>query len=522
MSLPFNGVARGANLAQPSSPQSFSLDPYAGGTFRGKPILDLNGVIGQIATGQTIHASNGVITYTFLDKTHLTGLYNNPNYGFEAGVGLSVYSEAQKAAARAAIALWDDLIPQSFVETNGMGADIVYANSTDPAQAYAYYPGKQGWKFQSDVFTHDPESNWSNAWFTFGGYGNTTLIHETGHTLGLSHPGDYNFSDDNDGDGQPDPITYAGDAFYAQDSQQYTIMSYFVPEETGGLVVNWNEFQFSNPQTPLLHDILAIQSQYGADPTTRVGDTVYGFHSNAGRDVYDFNKNPYPFLSVYDAGGKDTIDLSGFNVSQFLDLHAGSFSSIGAGAPSAATVNAGLAYLSELSGQDLGSVTQAYVNAVVDSYRVANAESIQFDTGVAGIYATEYSNFSIAYGVTIENATGGSARDLLWGNDSANTLKGMGGDDVIKGFGGDDTLYGGDGRDSFVFVKDGSTDTVADFQTGLDKIDLSEVEGATAGFVAYDSASHQVQIDTNQDGTFDMFIHITTGSVASGDYIFHA
>jgi serralysin len=521
MSVPSKGAMR-IGAPDTTTPQSFSLDPYAEYTFRGKPILDLNGVIDHIATGLTIHASNGVITYTFLDLSHLTGLYNNPKYGFTAGVGLSPFTEDQREAAREAIALWDDLIPQSFVEKNGMGADIVFANSVDPAQAYTFYPGKQGWKFQGDVFVHDPATNWSNAWFTFGGYGNTTLIHELGHSLGLSHPGDYNFSDDNDGDGQPDPITYAGDAEYAQDSEQYTIMSYFSPDETGARIVNWNEFQFSNPQTPLLHDILAIQSEYGADPTTRSGDTVYGFHSNAGRDVYDFNKNPYPFLSIYDAGGKDTIDLSGFNVSQFLDLHAGSFSSIGAGAPSAATVNAGLAYLSELSGQDLGTVDDAYVNAVVNSYRVANANSILADTGVSGIYATEYSNFSIAYGVTIENATGGSARDLLWGNDVANTLKGMGGDDVIKGFGGNDTLWGGDGRDTFVFVKDGSTDTIADFQTGLDKIDLSEVAGATAGFVAYDAASQQVQIDTDHNGSFDMFIHVVGSSVASGDYIFHA
>ena len=84
---------------------------------------------------------------------------------------------------------------------------------------------------------------------------------------------------------------------------------------------------------PLLHDILTIQTKYGADPTTRVGDTVYGFNSNAGNAVYDFGQNPYPHLAIYDAGGIDTIDLSGFNISQFIDLHAGAFSSIGAGLP---------------------------------------------------------------------------------------------------------------------------------------------------------------------------------------------
>ena len=35
------------------------------------------------------------------------------------------------------------------------------------------------------------------------------------------------------------------------------------------------------------HDILAAQIMYGADMTTRTGDTTYGFNSNAGRDHYD-------------------------------------------------------------------------------------------------------------------------------------------------------------------------------------------------------------------------------------------
>jgi serralysin len=39
------------------------------------------------------------------------------------------------------------------------------------------------------------------------------LIHETGHAIGLAHPGDYNAGDD---DG---PITYASSAEYYEDSR---------------------------------------------------------------------------------------------------------------------------------------------------------------------------------------------------------------------------------------------------------------------------------------------------------------
>ena len=38
-------------------------------------------------------------------------------------------------------------------------------------------------------------------------------------------------------------------------------------------------------------------------------------------DVFDLAQNKWPFLTVYDAGGNDTINLSGFTASQFLDLH---------------------------------------------------------------------------------------------------------------------------------------------------------------------------------------------------------
>ena len=522
MSVPRN-LKLTLDAADAADAQGFSLDPYAGYTFKGKPILPLTGpnsVVSHIDSGTVLKASNGVITYHFLDKDHLTGLYNNPGAGFTSAYGLSTYSADQQAAARASIQLWDDLIPQSFKETNGQGADIVFANSLDPAQAYAYYPGHKGWKFQSDVFTADPNDpvngNWTNKWFTPGGYGNTTLVHELGHTLGLSHPGAYNYDPNLD-------LTYANYAEYAQDSMQYTIMSYFSGSNTGARTVNWTAFVNNYAQTPMLHDILTIQSKYGADPTTRVSDTVYGFNSTAGNVVYDFAKNPFPYLSIYDAGGKDTIDASGFTASQFIDLHAGSFSSIGGAIPGAATVNVGLAALTALSGQDFGTIDQAYLTAVGNSFLVANAASIARDTGVTGIATSEYSNVSIAYGVTIENATGGSARDLLWGNDAANVLKGMGGNDVLRGFGGNDTLWGGAGSDTFVFDNNGSKDTIADFATGLDKIDLTNILGATSGNVTFDIASHTLKIDVDHNGTTDVSIIVLGSNVnLGGDVLFHA
>lgn len=191
------------------------LDSFAGNTYRGKLIADQARIVQQIDSGIQIIPKNGTINFAFADSNHITGIYNNPNYGFTAGYGFSAFSEAQRDAARVAITLWDDLVSLTFKEVNGPGAaQIVYANSYDPGQAYAYYPTtfQQGYKFPSDVFTATPSVNGSNAWLKYGGYGMTTLIHETGHAIGLSHPGNYN------GAGA---TTYAGQAEYAQDSKEF-------------------------------------------------------------------------------------------------------------------------------------------------------------------------------------------------------------------------------------------------------------------------------------------------------------
>jgi serralysin len=490
-------------------PNSFSLDPFGGlgFTFRGLPILNLDGVIGQIDSGTRLHVPNNVVTYTFLENSHLTGLYNNPTIGFTAELGVGPFSAAQRAAARTSIQLWDDLVSVTFRETNGLGADIQFANSADPAQAYAYYPQQQGWRFQSDVFVADPALNGTNNWFSPGGYGTTTLIHEIGHAIGLSHPGAYNFDPDV-------PQTYLGLAEYAQDSEQYSIMSYWSGEETGASPINWTQFTGNNAQTPMLHDILTIQSIYGADTTTRAGSTTYGFNSNAGRAVFDFAQNPYPYAAIYDAGGVDTIDLSGFNSSNFLDLHAGSFSSVGQALPTLAEVNAGRVALGIELGFAISAVSAATYNGVTASRLNLARANIQADTGVNGVFATEYSNLSIAYGTTIENGTGGSARDVIWGNQVANVLRGMGGDDVLNGYEGADTLYGGTGNDIFQFSHIERGDTIADFAAG-DRIDLrrTSVDFTFIGNAAFSGGAGQLRYangllegDVNGDGLADLSI----------------
>lgn len=58
-----------------------------------------------------------------------------------------------------------------------------------------------------------------------------------------------------------------------------------------------------------------------------------------------------------------------------------------------------------------------------------------------------YEDVVIAFGVQIENATGGTGNDILIGSDWANQMNGGAGNDTLSGREGNDSLDGGDGED---------------------------------------------------------------------------
>lgn len=512
----FNGT-----FADPGSGPGLPDLADPGETIRGKPVFGLTGdwdatrpgdnnVRSQIDSGLSQDVSDGIIRYGFLEQKHATGLNNSPYFG--EGFGYTPFTEAQKAAARIAINNWDELISATFVESAKLpGAsgwaqnttDIWLANTTTgPAQAWAYFPGygNQYVRVAGDVWIADPRYNTSNAQLYPGGYGLQTLNHELGHSLGLDHPGNYNFGDDSDGDGVADPITYEGDAFYFQDNHQYTIMSYFDSFEAGNNQVDWNLMRFIYPSTPMVHDVAVIQAKYGADMTTRTGDTVYGFNSTADVTNAAMKFNPGEMLTIFtiwDAGGNDTLDLSGYYSDSVIDLRPGAYSSaggMGAYNPAYADVDPStmskadyLAFVNaNNSALGLASRTAAY-----DLYfggREGANENIPWFEIVGGDTLME-NNIGIAYGAVIENAIGGH------------------GDDRINGNSADNRLTGGAGADTFVFADDSSTDTVTDFESGADKIDLSEL-GVTAADVTF--VGNDVFVDTG-----DNIVHI----VSQGDQI---
>ena len=219
---------------------------------------------------------------------------------------------------------------------------------------------------------------------------------------------------------------------------------------------------------------------------------------------------------------------------------------------------------SDLMNGGLGSDTVEYLNA---SGRVL--VDLFADASVAP-YARFYDNGAPegdTY-VGIENCTGGRFSDrllgdnddsLLHGNNGWDRLYGRQGEDTLIGGLGGDMLYGNNGsdvmtggttnqRDRFIFFHDtdsgvgaGNRDVITDFQSGVDRIEISRIDADTtqnfkqsfdfigaAGFsnspgeLRYQHTSDQtiLQADFDGDGAADFEIELTgTIDLQLGDFL---
>ena len=375
-----------------------------------------------------------------------------------------------KPVVEQAFRFWDELIPITLREVSYVDADITFAYSgstkgngtyaqphlsdaaflkwlalmpdgpaldaalllLSPAAFLAYTalrafdviekPYDDGWYFDSDnIWFSTDRGKWPaqqpDALLGAGGsvnyqrYGWQTMLHEIGHALGLSHPGPYDA-------GSGTPLSYPANAEFSQDTRKTTIMSYFGSYDlrrqewfSGGEPSPPRTRDVIFGMTPTIYDIAAIQQKYGADTTTRDGNTRYGWQPTpdaAAWSFFDFGRatGPVayaaPIFAIWDAGGIDTLDAS-----QAL-LRGG-----GTPAPGPVAANQVISLVPGTYSSLLGMVD----------------------------------NVSIAWGTVIENAVGGNGDDTITGNDVGNRLQGGDGRDSLDGALGNDTLEGGRQQD---------------------------------------------------------------------------
>jgi Ca2+-binding RTX toxin-like protein len=288
------------------------------------------------------------------------------------------HEDDQKPAVKQILDMIEEITNITFELDDKGGGQIqfgtVKVDDPDiPAIAWAWYPwitelgDKEGRDIEgNDIKGKDYRGDiWldnevvDNLKLTSGSPGFTTLLHEIGHALGLKHPHEGASTLEKD-----------------QDNRKYTVMSYQSHPSASG-----------SSETPMPYDIEALQHLYGANTKSRTEDNTYRW------SLPNAPSAPRTFIStIWDNGGIDTIDAENQLASATIDLHPGSFSSIG---------------------------------------------------------FKQKDNLAIFKGVIIENAIGTYwYADTIIGNDVSNSLWGRGGGDTLNGEAGNDFLYGEDGFDT--------------------------------------------------------------------------
>lgn len=415
-------------------------------------------------------AWGGSVTYAFPTSK---SQYSYSNYEPSSGFGAA--TAQQKAAALFALeksygtAANDGFSVEGFTNLNISAGDpstanVRFAKSTfENPTAKAFFPGHAA--EAGDVWFGEYGAGTTNDLNkpVAGNYAWHTLLHETGHALGLDHPDSTMPTEFN--------------------SVEYTVMTYrtFVGDNGGFYRYGANDA----PQTYMMGDIAAMQQMYGADFTTNAGNTTYKWNPGSGDTLVngqvaiDAAANRI-FATVWDGGGNDTYDLSSYTNALSIDLRPGSYSEFRA------------SQLADLG----GGPNDGYARGNIFNAMLYNGDTRSL----------------------IENAKGGSASDSILGNQGRNSLYGNNGNDTLDGAGGNDTLLGGSGadklygrsgadrldggagndtllggagNDDFVFKKGYGKDTITDFTDGADQIDLRSYHFSSVSSVL----THATQID---------------------------
>ena len=401
-------------------------------------------------------------------------------------VNIATLSATEKTMARAALAAWSDIIGVVFQEVTGE-AEITFSNDEEVGGPFA-----ATFPVWADGIISSADIQISSSWVqSFGSalnsYGFETYVHEIGHALGLGHAGNYNFD-----------ARYPYDALFRNDATPLSVMSYFDQRQN----TYFNSSSDGFDVTPMGADILAMQMLYGLSTTTRTGDTTYGYNSTAG-ERYNAGLYTNVAYTIFDNGGRDTLDFSGTASEQTINLNAETFSDV-TGRANNLYIARGVVVENAIGGAGSDTIIQSAVDNVLSGGPGRDVIS----------YATASAAVVVNLSFTAQQDTVGAGRDTLnnfeelIGSGFSDTLTGSAFSSVIRGGNGDDTIinldpgrsnqsfYGDAGNDRFVSGPGSNNFFGGD---GFDTVDYSSaLKGVIASIGQYTSGFDYIERDVER------------------------
>ncbi len=388
---------------------------------------------------------------------------------------------------RTAFQYLENITGIDFVETTSTVYDEVnIAFGDNYGGAYSYLDNGVWDVYGESAFATHAVVNVNPTWYNGGAsvendYVLQTFIHEILHALGLGHQGYYNGS-----------ANYPTDADFDNDSWQNSIMSYFTTTQNTTV-----DADFAFLQSAMAADLLALDALYGSQSyngttfgtgSAFLGDTVYGFNTNISADTDKLmaNLGTYSYDNAYcivDAGGNDTLDMSGWSYDQLLNLTISSSSDT---APSVSNI-----------GGLTGNLTLA-VGTVIENAIGGSGDDL--------IYGNTANNFLVGNSGN-DSLYGDDGNDEIFGSQGDDYLKGGSGDDLIVGNRGDDKMYGGSGDDTMVWNNGDGSDRM-DGDSGHDTVQVNGADGAGDEFEIRSNGDH-VEFERVNLGPFTLDIRDT-------------